>query len=204
MYCVINQFSQIVVDRIPLGFVTEYEWLLDNVGQASTSDYQRKYRNYWGMNSAQLGPAFYLAYFDALNGASRVSPTLSDVVRALYDASTRRDGRRTLQFSFATKLLHMTNPQLPIYDSLVAAFYFFQPSPSLEQRLGSLVAFHNFLIQEYARVLKGGHLKVAIQAFRDQLRPRRFTDERIIDSLIWQFVNLLGKGALLKNDIIYS
>jgi hypothetical protein len=44
MYDLINQFAQTVVGTIPPEHVTDYEWLLHNVGQASTPDYQRRYR----------------------------------------------------------------------------------------------------------------------------------------------------------------
>jgi hypothetical protein len=99
------------------------------------------------MNVAQLSPPFYSAYFGALDAALKQTTTLSDVTRILYDASARRDGRQSLQFSFATKLLHMTNPVLPICDSQIAGFYFFQEtttSLNLQQRINGFVAFHDF------------------------------------------------------------
>ena len=126
MYDLINQFAQTVVGTIPPEHVTDYERLLQNVGQASTPDYQRRYRRFWAMNAAQLSPVFYVAYFGALNAAINHPPTLSSVAQTLHAASARQNGQKSLQFSFATKLLHMTNQHSPIYDSQVAAFYFFQ------------------------------------------------------------------------------
>jgi hypothetical protein len=75
---------------------------------------------------------------------------------------------------------------------------------SLQQRIAGFVTFHNFLIQEYARVLQNGLLASAIQEFHLQLTPQHFTDEKIVDSLIWAFVKLLHKGALLNGQIVYS
>jgi hypothetical protein len=124
----------------------------------------------------------------------------------LHAASARQNGQKSLQFSFATKLLHMTNQHSPIYDSQVTSFYFFQePSTEvgLQKRINGLVDFHGFLAQEYARVLKGGLLASAIQEFRLRLKPQRFTDEKIVDSLVWAFVALLRKGALPKGQITY-
>ena len=204
MYDLINQFAQTVVGTIPPEHVTDYEWLLQNVGQASTPDYQRRYRRFWAMNAAQLGPAFYTAYFGALNAAINHPPILSSVAQTLHAASARQNGQKSLQFSFATKLLHMTNPRSPIYDSQVTAFYFFQePSTALQQRISGLVAFHGFLTQEYARVLNSGLLATAIQEFRLKLNPQHFTDEKIVDSLIWAYVGLLRKGALPNGQIVY-
>jgi hypothetical protein len=204
MYDLINQFAQTVVGTIPPEHVTDYEWLLQNVGQASTPDYQRRYRRFWAMNAAQLSPAFYTAYFSALSAAMNPSPSLSSIAQTLHAVSARQNGQKSLQFSFATKLLHMTKPHSPIYDSQVTAFYFFQEaSTDLQQRISGLVAFYGFLTREYARVLNSGLLASAIQEFRLRLNPQHLTDEKIVDSLIWAFVALLRKGALPKGQVIY-
>ena len=201
MYNLIDQFAKEIVSTIPPEHVTEYDWLLQNVGHVSTPGYQQKYRSYWALNVARLNPSFYRAYFNALGTAPTQKPTLSNVVHILYNASTNRSGRKSLQFSFATKLLHMANPQLPLYSSEVTAFFFFElPAGEIKQRLTKLVAFHDFLIREYARVLKNGLLAGAIQEFRLRLRPQHFTDEKVVDSLIWAFV--AKQRGLLKNQIM--
>ncbi len=214
MYSLINQFAQTVVARIATiepDHVTDYEWLIRNVGQSTAPDYQKRYRRFWAMNAAQLSPAFYTAYFGALNAALNHPQTLSKVAQTLHDASARQNGQKSLQFSFATKLLHMTNQHSPIYDSQVAAFYFFQEpeikdpnNPSdLQRRISIFVTFHDFLRQEYARVLQSSLLASAIREFRLRLNPQHFTDEKIVDSLIWAFVGLLRKSALPTGQITY-
>ena len=125
LYNLVNQFAREIVRTIPPDHVTEYEWLLQNINCVSTPDYQQRYRSYWAMNVARLSPSFYSAYFNALDTALTQGPTLSKVVDILYEASTNLKGIKSLQFSFATKLLHMTTPQLPIYSSEVTAFFFF-------------------------------------------------------------------------------
>jgi hypothetical protein len=210
MYDLINRFAQTVVGTIPREHVTDYEWLIQNVGQANISGYQSRYRRFWAMNAAQLSPAFYAAYFGTLAAAVSQPPTLSSVAQTLHAASARQNGQKSLQFSFATKLLHITNPHLPIYDSQVAAFYFFvepdrnpKDPKNLQRRISEFVTFHDFLRQEYARVLQNNLLATAIQEFRSRLNPKHFTDEKIVDSLIWAFVGLLWKGALQKGQIAY-
>jgi hypothetical protein len=157
------------------------------------------------MNAAQLSPAFYTAYFGALTAAISNAPTLSSVAQTLHAASARQNGQKSLQFSFATKLLHMTNQHLPIYDARIAAFYFFATpaNKDLQRRINRFVSLHSFLIAEYARVLNGGLLASAIQEFRLRLNPQHFTHEKIVDSLIWAFVALLRKGALPRGQITY-
>jgi hypothetical protein len=105
----------------------------------------------------------------------------------------------------------MTNQHLPIYSSEVAAFYFFvepeinpKDPNDLQRRISVFVTFHDFLKQEYARVLQNNLLTTAIQEFRLRLNPQLFTDEKIVDSLIWAFVAFLWNGALPNGQIIYS
>ena len=203
MYNLVNQFAKEIVSTIQPNHVTDYEWLLQNVGEVNASSYRTKYRNYWAMNAARLSPSFYCAYFNALHTAPTQRPTLSNVVQLLYNASTTRIGKKSLQFSFATILLHMRNPRLPLYSSEVTAFFFFQlPTGEGKQRITKFLAFHDFLIREYARVLKNGLLAGAIQEFRLGLRPRHYTDEKVVDSLLWAFV--AHKRTLLKKQIVYG
>ncbi len=207
MYDLINQFAKTVVATIPHDHITDYEWLIKNTGQANTAHYQERYRSFWAMNAARLSPDFYTAYFSLLGAAIDYAPTLKRVISTLYDASSRLNGTKSLQFSFATKLLHMTNPHLPMYDSQVAAFYFFvaptTSAPDPERRTSEYLDFYQFLTSEYARVLQNGLLRRSIEEFRHRLKPQHFTDEKIIDSLIWGFVKLLRNGALSNRRIIY-
>ncbi len=100
----------------------------------------------------------------------------------------------------------MTNPVLPVFDSQIAGFYFFQEATTglnLQERINGFVAFHDFLVQEYPRVLKSGLLAKAILEYRRKLNPQHVSDEKIVDSLIWAFVGLLRKGAIRKGQVAY-
>jgi hypothetical protein len=52
--------------------------------------------------------------------------------------------------------------------------------------------------------VNNGLLAEAIQEFRLVLKPQRYTDEKVVDSLIWAYVALLKKRALLKSQIVYG
>jgi hypothetical protein len=207
MYRLIERFNQQVIAAIPPNDIIEYEWLLLSVQQANTPAYQRRYRNFWVMNQAQLSSSFWQAYFAQLSGAITQPPTLSSLCQTLAPLSMRRNGAQTLQFSFATKLLHTARPQFPIHDMRVAAFYFFEPPPTRwqpRQQMSAYLSFHTFLGNEYARVIKAGILTTAIQAFRQQFQPQRISDQKIVDWLIWAFVRVLQGGALLSGHALYS
>ena len=198
MYSTICKNQNAIINAIPQKDVLEYESLLQQVGQANTSKYQQRYKTFWQMHPAQLGSSFYQTYFNLLN-MTKPLPTLRNICQTLHPHSTRLNGTQTLQFSFATKLRHMLKPQLPIYDVRVARFFLFQdPSTQwpLRQRINGLIVFHNFLIREYARVIGSGQLASAIDAFRQQLNSQRHGNVKIIDWLIWKFVELADSGQI--------
>jgi hypothetical protein len=95
----------------------------------------------------------------------------------------------------------------PVYDSQVSAFYFFiKPSlnAALQERINGYVHFYNFLTNEYARILRNSLLAASIDEFRRHYDPKYFTDEKIIDSLIWSFVGLRKRDAAFNYQIAYS
>ena len=168
MYNLINNNIQLVLQKIERKWVNEYDWLISNLHNCAQPAYQRRYKVFWRLNAARLHDNFCNAYFQALHNAKSNRPDLSKLTLALHATPTHGNGRKSLQFSFASKLLHMVSPSMPIYDSLVAAFYFYQePSRKLtpEQRVASLVGFHSFLFSEYQRILTNNLLAQSIAAF---------------------------------------
>lgn len=207
MYRLINDSARPVVDRIPRSFLPDYERLVQDFHNADEASYQKEYRRFWVTNPARLSPNFYRVYFRLLKDSQKKTPDLGDIVKTLYNASVRRNGDHSIQFSFATKLVHMANPHLPIYDSRVAEFYFFKRparTRSVKQQIDKFLDFHAFLTQEYRRVLGQGLLTAGIQEFRRQFNPQHITDEKIVDSLIWAFVSLLNDGGITNKTLVYS
>ena len=187
-----------VVGRVAAerGHVSEYDWLTSHLADCGQVSYQRRYRSYWAMNPARLAASYYEPYFSLLGSPAGLFP--GELASLLYRIPSHSSGRHTLQFSFATKLAHMHDGRLPIYDSRVADFYAFRPPDSalpLNSRISRLCWFYEFLEREYARVLEQGLLKQSIALFREQLQPQRFTDQKIVDSLLWAFASPLGPAG---------
>lgn len=201
MYDQINTNAQAILKNIPVYHVTEYDWLIQNLDQCATSKYQARYKKYWRLGPARLCANYIDTYFAALAAARMNPPCVADLARSLFNTPTHMSGRKSLQYSFATKLVHMISPTLPIYDTLVSSFYLFRQPPgtlSIDQRAGVLREFHLFLQKEYDRVLKRNLLAPAIMCFRQLLKPQSFTDEKVIDSLIWAFVANFRDGGSTK------
>ena len=99
----------------------------------------------------------------------------------------------------------MVDQNLPIYDSLVSEFYFFEPNTrnNKKTRIEELLTFYNFLQTEYLRIQQEGLLKDSIHLFREHFSPKHFTDAKVIDSLLWAFINFMYDGALTKRKVVF-
>jgi hypothetical protein len=205
MYGIINRN----IDRI-LGSVDEdldirtYLTLLDrsrNVDVTRDTEFQNKYCRYWRLFGAGLSQDFRSAYFELMEGLrGRALPSIREVTRILYEVPSNRSGRKTLQFSFASKLLHTLDPHRPIYDSMVATFYRFSvpnPTKSFEGRLQVFLSFYDFLTVEYKKVVTTQVLEQPIASFRHQFSvSAEYTDEKVVDTLIWRAMDLQKNGVL--------
>ncbi len=89
---------------------------------------------------------------------------------------------------------------------MVESFYFLPAGgKKREERLTNLLASYQFLSTEYARVIEQGILAPAIARFREHFNTGdHFSDQIVVDSLIWQFVVLLKKGAIRNRVVAYG
>jgi hypothetical protein len=209
MYQLVNRNVAAVINAAENLGILEYLDLRSDLSQPDSAlnpDFQRRYRNYWRMNVGRFSPAFYDRYFRHLNECQRAGTV--DIRRTIEITSAPGEESRGLQFSFASKLVHMVEPSLPVYDSYVAAFYFYVPLPSgkpLSERVQGLLEFHAFLAREYRRIIDHGLLADAIAAFRRQhTASTAVPDQRIIDWLLWGWVAYLRTGAQHRGEALYT
>jgi hypothetical protein len=172
-----------------------------NVDVTRDTEFQNKYCRYWRLFGAGLSQDFRSAYFELMEGLKGTAlRSIREVTLILYRVPSNSSGRRTLQFSFASKLLHTLDPHRPIYDSMVATFYQFSipdPTNNLEDRLQIFLSFYDFLVAEYKKVLTTRLLGQPIAIFRNHFSVSdEYTDEKIIDTLIWRVMALQKKGIL--------
>lgn len=213
MYAQINANAATLVRerRLP-DAVRAYAHLRARFGETDVQkdgDFRRRYRIFWALNVARLGESWLNRYFgllEDLKGQRDVS--LEAIVRELSSGAESGHGGGSLQFSFASKLLHMLDPAQPIYDRLIANFYFFDPpiaQRAFDERLRVLLHFYEFVRTDYRRVLAEGKLADAIRSFRSvHADARTFTDEKVIDFLVWTYVRDLRGGAQREGRLLYE
>ena len=213
MYAVINEHIEALLGVInPAQDVQPYVWLLQvlpNTDVAGDREFQRVYRRYWQLNPARLSDQFYAAYFGHLQQLKgQTNASVEAVARYLLAIPTHGDGRQSLQFSFSTKLVHMLRPDQPVYDNMVASFFFLPLGNANENaaaKLTKLLASYQFLVNEYTRILHHGLLAHAIARFREHFQVGSdYSDRKIIDTLIWKFVGFLRSGAVRDGVVVYG
>ena len=191
MYSLINENISDVLKSMERDHVKKYDFLIDNIHSLESSSYQTSYKTFWRLHGAGLSSDYCSIYFQLLKKHLEQPIAIEKMAIILFNEPVNSSGRKSLQFAFITKLLHMADRKLPIYDSLISSFYFFEPNRNLsfEKRINELVHFYDFLIFEYNRIIQNRLLHESIIAFRDRFKPKNFTDEKIIDSLIWAFTS---------------
>jgi hypothetical protein len=210
MYSVLNRHIEPLLASIAReGGLDQYKYLIDTFRRTDTTtdvEFQRTFRLYWQMGAARLSDEFCEAYFGCLE---EFKPNdRADVKRIairLYNVAANRQGERKLHFSFSTKMAHMLQPDTPVYDSLVAQFYFLsEEGTTFDEKLKNRLGSYEFLVAEYQRVLNEGFLEPSITAFRKRFAfTDSFTDTKIIDTLIWRFAAMLSRGALKGRLVKY-
>ena len=76
MYHLINRHIQAILQSFASKDATDvsvYDWLVQNLNNVATPDYQQRYCKYWVMNGAGLSQQYRTAYFHKLQ-AQLASP----------------------------------------------------------------------------------------------------------------------------------
>jgi hypothetical protein len=93
-----------------------YEWLEAHKEKPENPVFQFVFRSYYRIDNAGLTSDWKVRYFEFLIQRER---SLKTILEGLYPIPTKKNVK-SLQLSFATKLLHTLDTSQPIYDSNVA------------------------------------------------------------------------------------
>lgn len=127
MYSVLNRHIEPLLASIAKdGGLDLYKYLMDTFRHTDTTrddQFQRTYRSYWQMGAARLSDEFCKAYFGHLEELKAFERAdVGPIAVRLYRIPSNSKGERKLHFSFSTKMVHMLQPDAPVYDNLVAQF----------------------------------------------------------------------------------
>jgi len=211
MYTCINQNIETVLLEIPKGHDTDYQWLADtlrNTDVSSNIEFQKKYRSYWVMRYIAPDSQFNQKYFIILEELkNRKDLYFRAVAEQLSSLPHDSEGKRlSFQFSFISKLLHSIDNTSPIYDSMIKDFFYLPDidGNDVREKIEQSEVVLEFLKNEMARIKSEGLLKEAIDQFKKRFQLVTFSDNKIIDSLIWAFVKSARNGNVLNGQFKYT
>jgi len=213
MYDIINCHKEYIVGRLelidgeymkrdaksPLEKYSDLKNALKTQNVEKKSDFRKQYGEFFAMGQSRLIPSYYDRYFTLLEtNKTNHEVSLSEILMSLKPVSQTSKGRKSIQFSFATKLVHMINDDEPIYDSRIKMFYKkTEPPAAMEykKRVATYIDIQKSIKDEYRHIIDDKLLEPSIECFRRMYANRRdHSDIKVIDWIIWQFVSLVNGG----------
>lgn len=196
--------AQTIVDAIPATSIPVYLFLTDRL--ADTGDvskdyvYQFVFRSFYGMDNAGLTDDFKTEFFSILQGRRNRRPRIARLCLRLHGYHNRKD-KKTIQFSFVTKLAHTVAPRFPPYDSEVAHLFRFRyPSdPDPRQKIARYLKDYRLLRHEYRRIVRLNLLPKCLAAFQKRYGAfaGRISMVKQLDFICW------SAGRLLREEKIH-
>jgi len=158
--------------------------------------FQFVFRSYYRLDNAGLGEKLKNKYFELLaNKQNDLSKILSELYKIL---SLRK--LNTIQFSFATKLLHTIDNNNPIFDAEVSRVIHKRVSGrTRDEKIKSCLEIYEFLKNEYGDFLQNEQIKKLILEFRERFNVSKdkMSDIKILDFIVWSLGKIQEKNYAL-------
>jgi hypothetical protein len=178
----------ILRESVPVYLFIRGEYLKGSV--TSNHVFQFVFRSFYRLDNAGLSPEQKTQYFKSL---SNNQPDVKTILLALYNLETLKK-KKSIQLSFATKLIHTINNDQPIYDKYVSSFtgikYYNEPTKDIEYKILKAQEKYDELCTIYKDVfLINAKLLALVSDFRTEFRieKSKISDVKVIDFLIWAY-----------------
>jgi hypothetical protein len=218
MYSLINENCHFIHNHKNqkglLKHFSEYVFLLDRNNWNDEIKYKSTFKSFWGMNAARglsANKDFEDLYFSYLKFPP-LKLSIYDLLEKIKNLDETTEKKVGFQFSFATKAIHILNPDLPIYDVNVRRFYFLNDIEGKYWEAKQEIAsrYYIFLQKEYRRIIDEELLAPTIREIDTFLEKNNIDSQnsinqiKKIDSIIWAWVNYLKKRDLSTSQVIWQ
>lgn len=159
------------------------------------------YRSFYRLDSAGLTDEWKNVYFDylfapSLRGLKREKAKieLEKILENFHRIPTIK-GHQSIQFSFATKLLHTLNPSLPIYDSLIKQVVTMptMTESTSKARIAKCITAYEALLNSCDELLENKEVMNLISQFKNDYNVREMSDAKALDFLLWGLAKVKEK-----------
>jgi len=170
-----------------------YQYLQQSYSKGGVAEnrlFQFVFRSFYRLDNAGLSDEQKTRYF-MLMAAGQTD--LQTILEELFDLKTKR-GKKSVQFSFATKLLHTIDTGRPIYDKYVSSFtgikLYFNSHEDDSKKISKAIIKYDELEQAYRELLLTNKdmldlVKILRKEYR--LAESDISNVKAIDFLIWAY-----------------
>lgn len=171
---------EISLPKIKSG-VDKYINIMDKLNLCNVSenmDFQKAYNGFYRIR--QRKPEFYKSYYDYMESCKNETVTYSNVITHFYNQFNR------IEASFSSKLLATSNPDMPVWDSIVLRNLGLKPPAYYKaNRLENVISLYSEIVNWYREYLKTPNSIEVIKVF-DSIYPNtKITDVKKIDFALW-------------------
>lgn len=186
-----------IISNISSESASVYLWLKDEYSKGNiknNSVFRFVFRSYYGLDSAGLSDKQKTEYFALMaNGET----DLETILNELYKWPTLRN-KNSIQFSFATKLIHTIDTSKPIFDTEVSAvIHKAVTGNSKETKIESAKNIYAYLENLYLMLVENPKIKEVMKESRSKFSAgtKKITDEKVLDFLVWSLGKLKRKKS---------
>lgn len=180
-----------IINRLNAESIVVYQFLQKEFSKGDITNnplFQFVFRSYYRLDNAGLSNEFKAEYFKIMEEYRHLKNIDIDVIVNRLYKFKRAKGDNSVQFSFATKLIHTIDHNYPIYDSEVARVFGFPTSYYIkdkDRRLERFIKWHKHIEKTYHEILSEKLLEQTIQLFDTKFLKNDLSNTMKIDFIFW-------------------
>ncbi len=184
-----------ILSYIDIESVDVYRFLKNEYKKGPINDnavFQFVFRSYYRLDNAGLGDGLKKKFFELMVDKQ---DNLKKILLELYRIPTLRN-LSTVQFSFATKLLHTLDSNNPIFDSEVSDVIHKKVSgKNKEEKIESCLRIYESLKSTYVTLLQDEQIVKVILKFREKFKVNKsdVPDMKVLDFIVWSLGKLIKR-----------
>jgi hypothetical protein len=149
--------------------------------ESSSITFRRKFNAYFRVRRNPSWQKSFYGLFDTLWSSKNVS--FESIIRKLYEKTGQ------VEPSFSSKMLHILNPEMPIWDQYVLKNLGFKTSlkGSPEEKIKEAITIYDSITKFYFDYLHSKDGKAFVKRFNLQLpKYSHFSDIKKLDAILWK------------------
>lgn len=197
----INENQEKILSNLDFESIAVYSFIQSEYSQGKILEnyvFQFVFRRFYGLDNAGLSEKMKSHFFELL---AEKQTSLETILSNLYEIQ-RKKGDNSMQFSFATKLLHTIDNNKPIFDKEIESLTYSKPKRADKNtQIQSYIQLYNDLERLNSELLKTEIITNVILKFRLKFRDYndQISDVKALDFIMWSLGKIKEKEKKEKN-----